>query len=75
MENNDDKKISKERFNYKLVWVNFILAFCIVIIHVINYQPRINSNVNVEVVLKMIGHISGIGVSCFFLDIRFFILL
>ena len=56
----------KERFNYKLNWINFILAFCIVIVYVINYSPRINSNANVEIILNSIKYIANVGVSCFF---------
>lgn len=58
---------SKIRFDNKLIWIKFVLAFSIVVLHVINFSPAFHAN-NwcIQAMWNGISNIAKIAVPCFF---------
>lgn len=68
--------IHKKRFDSKLIYVNFIMAYSIVVLHVINFSPTFHTNITyIQTVWSVVSNIANIVVPCFFCDIRIFVLL
>lgn len=57
----------KERFDNKLIWVNFILACGVVVLHVINNEPAFQTSIwYIQFIWDGISNIANICVPCFF---------
>ena len=58
---------SKIRFDNKLIWIKFVLAFSVVVLHVINFGPAFSTdNSYIQMLWDGVSNIANIAVPCFF---------